>query len=80
MLFNATVFSDQASHDDIIAHLQATEGDMLWTFTGGATARTVTLGAAALTSPGDRQYTKGEATMRRDNVFTAKTIVITDGL
>ena len=78
--FNATVFSDQASHDDIVAHLQATEADMVWTFTGGATAREVTLGAAALTSPGERSYAKGEATVQRDNEFTAKTIAITDGL
>lgn len=78
--FSATVFSDQASHDDIISHLQATEADMVWTFFGGATDRIVTLGAAALTSPGDRSYQKGEATMRRDNEFTAKTIVIADGL
>jgi len=80
MTFNGTVFGTKASHDDIVAHLQATEADMVWTFTGGATARTVTLGAAALTEPGDRQYNKGEATMRRGNVFEAKTIVITDGL
>lgn len=80
MRFNATVFSDQASHDDIVAHLQVTEADMVWTFTGGATARTVTLADAALTSPGDRSYQKGEATMRRNNVFTAQSIAITDGL
>ncbi len=80
MTFNGTVFSDKASHDDIIAHLQATEGDIVWTFTGGVSARTVTLGAAALTAPGERKYTKGEATMRRDNVFTAQTIVISTGL
>lgn len=80
MTFNATVFSDQASHDDIVSHLRANEADMVWTFTGGASARTVTLGAAALTNPGDRSYQKGEATMRRDNVFAAQSIVITDGL
>lgn len=78
--FNATVFSERASHDDIIAHLQATEGDIVWTFTGGVSARTVTLGAAALTAPGPRDYPKGQATMRRDNVFTAKTIAISTGL
>ncbi len=78
--FNATVFSDQASHDDIVAHLEATEADMVWTFTGGATARTVTLTDAALTSPGERSYAKGEATMQRDNEFTAQNIAISDGL
>ncbi len=80
MKFNASVFSDQASHDDILAHLQATELDMVWTFFGGATARTVTMAGAALTSPGERSYQKGEATMSRDNEFTAQTIVISDGL
>lgn len=80
MMFNATVFGTQASHDDIEAHLKATEADMVWTFTGGVSARTVTLGAAALITPGDRSYQKGEATMRRGNVFKAKTIAITTGL
>lgn len=78
--FDGTVFSDTASHDDIIEHMKASLGDMVWTFTGGATARTVTVGSAALTTVGDRAYEKGAATMRRDNVFTGQSIVITDGL
>lgn len=78
--FNATVFSDQASHDDILEHLKASEGDMVWTFSGGTTARTVTIQNAALTAVGQRKYTKGEATMRRDNVFTGRGIAISTGL
>lgn len=80
MKFSASVFSDQASHDDILQHLQATELDMVWTFFGGATDRQVTMAGAALTSLGERSYQKGEATMSRDNEFTAQTIAITDGL
>jgi hypothetical protein len=80
MKFNASVFSDRASHDDIVSHLQATELDMVWTFFGGATAREVTMTGAALTAPGERSYQKGEATMSRDNEFTAQTISISDGL
>ncbi len=78
--FNGTVFSDQASHDDILQNLQATESDIVWTFTGGVSARTVTLGGAALITPGERTYERGEATMRRDNIFQGQTIAITDGL
>lgn len=78
--FSASVFSDQASHDDIVQHLQATELDMVWIFGGGGSAREVTMAGAALTSPGERSYQKGEATMSRDNEFTAQSIAISDGL
>ncbi len=78
--FNATVFSDQASHDAILANLQATEADIVWTFTGGVSARTVTLGGSALMTPGERSYDRGEAKMTLDNGFQGQTIVITDGL
>ena len=74
------MFGDTASHDDIVEHLQATELDIVWTFFGGATDRTVTLSGAALTAPGARSYQKGEATMQRDNEFTAQGIAISDGL
>lgn len=78
--FNGTVFSDRASHDDIVEHLKANAADMVWTFTGGATARTVTLGDAVLQTPGERAYEKGQATMRRDNGFVAQSIAISTGL
>ena len=55
-----------------IEHLKALTADLVWTMTGGA----ITLDNACLTTPGARTYEKGEATMRRDNVFTGQGISI----
>ena len=79
IMFNGTVFSDRASHDDVMENLRAITADIVWTFQGGASARTVTVQSAALTSPGSRAYSKGEATMRRDNTFTGQGIAISTG-
>ena len=65
---NVTVFSATGSHAATIEHLKALTADLVWTMTGGA----ITLDNACLTTPGARTYEKGEATMRRDNVFTGQ--------
>ncbi len=70
---NVTVFSATGSHGATIEHLKALTADLVWTMTGG----TITLNNAVLTTPGARTYEKGEATMRRDNVFTGQGISIT---
>jgi hypothetical protein len=70
---NVTVFSATGSHAATIEHLKALTADLVWTMTGG----TITLDNAVLTTPGARTYEKGEATMRRDNVFTGQGISIT---
>lgn len=78
--FNGTVFSATSSHDDFIATLKAETADMVWTFFGGASARTVTINDAALTGVGARAYEKGAATMRRNNVFTGQGVAVSTGL
>ena len=78
--FNASVFGPTSSHNDIVAHLKAETGDIVWTFTGGATARTVTIPGSVLQTPGARNYEKGAATMKRDNAFVGTGITITTGL
>ena len=69
---NVTVFSATGSHAATIEHLKALTADLVWTMTGGA----ITLDNSVLTTPGARTYEKGEATMRRDNVFTGQGISI----
>ncbi len=69
---NVTVFSATGSHAATIEHLKALTADLIWTMTGGA----ITLDNSVLTTPGARTYEKGEATMRRDNVFTGQGISI----
>ena len=70
---DATVFGESSSHSSMVDHLKATSGDIVWTMAGG----TVTLNSAVLTSPGARQYAKGNATMQRGNTFTATDLTIT---
>ena len=69
----ATVFSASGSHDAAVDHLKATAGDIVWTFGSG---QTVTMSGAVLTGPGARVYTKGSATMQRDNTLTATDLTI----
>ena len=68
-----TVFSESGSHQSTVDHLKATAGDIVWTMAGGA----ITLVGAVLTAPGARVYEKGNATMQRDNEFTATDVTIT---
>ena len=67
-----TVFSESGSHQAAVDHLKATQGDIVWTMAGGA----ITLPSAFLSAPGARTYEKGQATMRRDNTFTAQGLTI----
>lgn len=69
----ATLFSTSGSHDDVVAHLKATAGDIVWTMTGGA----VTVPSAVLTGPGGRIHTEGAAIMDRNNTFTGTGLTIT---
>jgi hypothetical protein len=66
----ATVFGTSSSHDAILNHLAGTEGDIVWTLTGG----TLTGTDARLTEPGDRTIERGQTVMRLNNVFTPKTL------
>ena len=68
-----TVFSESGSHQSTVDHLKATAGDIVWTMAGGA----ITLVGAVLTGPGARVYEQGNATMQRDNEFTATDVTIT---
>lgn len=70
---SVTVFSKDGSHQSTIDHLKATTADIVWTMAGG----TVTLSNAVLTGPGARSYSKGDATMQRDNTFTSQGLSIT---
>ena len=70
---DATVFGETSSHSNMVDHLKATSGDIVWTMAGG----TVTLDDSVLTAPGERQYAKGNAIMQRGNTFTARDLTIT---
>lgn len=69
---NVSVYSEIGSHESLVNHLKATEQDLVWTLVNGS----ITLSNAALTSVGGRVYESGQATMQRNNVFTARGITI----
>lgn len=64
----ATMFSEVASHDNLVEHLEVVEGDIDWTLTGG----TISLLSAVLSEPGAREVEEGQAVMTLDNTFTAQ--------